>query len=79
MTNQSELDSIQRDIWARINDEAIRRGIKLSVGDAYSLGSVIKEVLHPRVTAYITANYTPNSEVEQLKSRITWLEGLQND
>jgi len=32
---------------------------------------------------YITANYTPNSEVEQLKSRIAWLEGkiegLSND
>jgi hypothetical protein len=36
-----------------------------------------------RVMAYITANYTPNSEVEQLKSRIAWLEGkiegLSND
>jgi len=35
------------------------------------------------VEAYITANYTPNSEVEQLKSRIAWLEGkiegLSND
>lgn len=33
--------------------------------------------------AYITANYTANSEVEQLKSRIAWLEGkiegLSND
>ncbi len=27
-----------------------------------------------KVLAYITANYTPNSEVEQLKSRIAWLE-----
>lgn len=36
-----------------------------------------------RVMAYITANYTANSEVEQLKSRIAWLEGkiegLSND
>lgn len=35
------------------------------------------------VEAYITANYTANSEVEQLKSRIAWLEGkiegLSND
>ena len=35
------------------------------------------------LTAYITANYTANSEVEQLKSRIAWLEGkiegLSND
>lgn len=35
------------------------------------------------IVAYITANYTPNSEVEQLKSRIAWLEGkiegLSND
>lgn len=35
------------------------------------------------VVDYITANYTPNSEVEQLKSRIAWLEGkidgLSND
>ncbi len=36
-----------------------------------------------KLLAYITANYTPNSEVEQLKSRIAWLEGkiegLSND
>lgn len=43
------LDSIQRNIWARINDEVQVRGVKLSMGDAYSLGSVIKEVLHPEV------------------------------
>jgi len=28
-----------------------------------------------KVLAYITANYTPNATVEQLKSRIVWLEG----
>ena len=27
------------------------------------------------LVAYITANYTPNATVEQLKSRIAWLEG----
>ena len=36
-----------------------------------------------KIEAYITANYTANSEVEQLKSRIAWLEGkiegLSND
>lgn len=44
-----ELDTIQRNIWARINDEILLRNIKLEIGDAYSLGSVIKEVLHPEV------------------------------
>ena len=28
-----------------------------------------------RVMAYITANYTPNSAVDVLKSQIAWLEG----
>lgn len=47
------VDALQRDIWARINDEANLRGVKLSIGDAYAMGSVIKEVLHPRVAALI--------------------------
>ena len=64
--NQSELDSIQRDIWARINDEAVTRGIQISIGDAYCLGTVIKEVLHPRVRQLITANYTPNTKLKAL-------------
>lgn len=45
-------------------------------------GGVTKTMVD-KLTAYITANYTPNSEVEQLKSRIAWLEGkiegLSND
>lgn len=48
-----ELDAIQRDIWARINQEAKTRGIKLDIGDAYTLGSSIKEILHPRVEELI--------------------------
>jgi hypothetical protein len=46
------LDTIQRKIWARINDEANMLGIKLTIGDAYALGSVVKDVLHPEVSAY---------------------------
>ncbi len=42
-----------------------------------------RDVLVSHIVRYITANYTPNSEVEQLKSRIAWLEGkiegLSND
>lgn len=48
-----KLDYIQAMIWARINDEAQLRNIKLTSGDCYALGSVIKEVLHPEVEAYV--------------------------
>lgn len=44
-----ELDSIQTDIWARINEELQKRGVKYTIGDAYCAGSEIKYVLHPRV------------------------------
>lgn len=50
-----EIDAIQRDIWRGINQEAEKRGIKLDIGDAYSLGSTIKETLHPRVKALLAA------------------------
>lgn len=65
----SRLDEIQRNIWARINKEAQARGIKWKTGDAYCLGSVIKEVLHPSVQALI------DSEVA--KARLDELEKLE--
>jgi hypothetical protein len=47
------LDSIQRDIWRGINEEAVKRGVKWKTGDAYCLASTIKETLHPRVKALL--------------------------
>jgi hypothetical protein len=44
-----ELDSIQRDIWARINECLQRDGVKYGIGAAYGAGSSIKDTLHPRV------------------------------
>ena len=49
----SELDLIQSFIWARIHDELVKEGVKLTIGQAYACGSVIKEVLHPRVRLLI--------------------------
>lgn len=65
-----ELDTIQRNIWAKINDEANARGVKLDIGDAYSMGSVIKEVLHPEVRRLIDryASSVAKAELEKLKS-----------
>ncbi len=48
-TLDKKLDLIQTKIWARINDEAHKEGVKLTIGNAYGMGSVIKEVLHPEV------------------------------
>lgn len=69
-----ELDNIQRNIWARINDEANLIGVKLSIGDAYSLGSVIKEVLHPQVQALI-AEETRKARIDEVENlnKKAWL------
>jgi predicted LPLAT superfamily acyltransferase len=65
------LDTIQRKIWARQNEEAEKRGIKLSIGDCYALGSVIKEVLHDEVTAYaatVEREADTKARLDELKS-----------
>lgn len=51
--NLNELDVIQSLIWARIKDEADKEGIRLTLGNCYSLGACIKDVLHPEVKALI--------------------------
>lgn len=70
MTNQSELEQILDGMYHAAHTDG--------------LNDVFRPA--PKVDQYkklITANYTPNSEVEQLKSRIAWLEGkiegLSND
>lgn len=62
-----KLDYIQSMIWARINDEANLRKIKLTAGDCYALGSVIKEVLHPEVNSLLVRSR--KSEAELLERR----------
>lgn len=70
-SNRAALDTIQRNIWARINDEINLRGIKISAGDAYCLGSVIKEVLHPEVTALLR-----QAEREAIEQEWRWFKHL---
>ena len=62
-----ELDFIQSMIWAKINDVLERRGVKISIGDAYDAGSSIKEELHPRVKALIHSS-NKRTEIEAAKA-----------
>lgn len=62
----SELDCIQSLIWARVHDELVKEGVNLTIGQAYSCGAVIKEVLHPRVEALIDKVQTEARNVSKV-------------
>lgn len=70
--NQSELESDIEMLLLRVYNGEYDRSASQTLAD-----------VKKRIVSLITANYTPNSEVEQLKSRIAWLEGkiegLSND
>lgn len=72
-----ELDFIQSMIWARINEEVEKRGLKLSIGDAYALGSVIKEELHPQIKTLL-AQETQKAEVRLLKKMLKTIKSEKN-
>jgi hypothetical protein len=67
-----KLDYIQTMIWARINDEAQHEGVKLTIGQAYGLGSVIKEVLHSEVKALLQTERTQAAAENMVKLRNQW-------
>lgn len=49
------MDALQAAIWARCVTELKKEGVNLTIGQSYGVGMVIKEVLHPKVTALISA------------------------
>lgn len=71
-----ELDILQRDIWARVNEVLTERGVKYEVGDAYAAGASIKEILHPRVQSLLTAQ--KQELAERVRKEIEALIDFEN-
>ena len=69
--NQSELEKIL--YTYRFDSQAVDEDLVLQQ-DTVRVEEAHLDNLK-EVTDYITANYTSNTTVEQLKSRIAWLEG----
>ncbi|MCK9370295.1 hypothetical protein M0R04_10345 [Candidatus Dojkabacteria bacterium] len=64
-----ELDNIQRSIWALVSQDLRDRGVKMTIGDAYSAGQSIKLVLHSKVKRLLesTISQTRQEVIEEIK------------